>query len=150
MIGATQFIRRARAGRATMRDRTDELRLVCRRFASLARRAVPTSTARARCFICRVSCHLSPTLALTFRELEAFPRTGLAGLLALLHARIPAEQTLSFQRASEIDIDLEKSTRNRKLRGASLSHDAAAGCVNRQIVGIYRLGSLKRLQHDVL
>src|SRR5213075_577963 len=87
--------------------------------------------------------------ALTFRELEAFPRTGLAGLLALLHARIPAEQTLSFQRASEIDIDLEKSTRNRKLRGASLSHDAAAGCVNRQIVGIYRLGSLKRLQHDV-
>src|SRR5207248_11806248 len=96
------------------------------------RRSVPTSTARAGCFICRVSCHLSPTLALTFRELEAFPRTGLAGLLALLHARIPAEQTLSFQRASEIDIDLEKSTLNRNLRGASLSHDAAAGCVNRQ------------------
>ena len=37
-----------------------------------------------------------------------------------------------------------------ELSGAGLSHHAAATCVNRQIVSIYRLGSLKRLQHDIL
>ena len=93
---------------------------------------------------------ISPLRKLTFRELEAFPRAGLTGLFALLHARIPAEQTLSFQRASEIAIDLKKGACDRKLRGTGLPHDATAGGVNRQIVSIYCLGSLKRLQHDVL
>src|SRR4029450_321989 len=87
---------------------------------------------------------------LTFRELEAFTRAGLAGLFALFHARIPAEQTLSFQRASEIAIDLKKGARDRQLRAPALPPHATAGGVNRQIVGIYCLGSLKRLQHDVL
>jgi hypothetical protein len=88
--------------------------------------------------------------ALTFRELETFPRAGLTGFFALLHARIPAEQTLSFQRGSQIAIDLKKSARDRKLRGAGLSHNATTRGVNRQIIGIHRLGSLKGLQHDVL
>src|SRR5438094_2297642 len=87
---------------------------------------------------------------LAFRELETFARAGLSGFFALFHARIAAEQSFSFQRASQIAIDLKKSTRDRKLRSASLPHDATAGGVNRQIVSIHCLGGLKRLQHDVL
>src|SRR4029077_1702449 len=87
---------------------------------------------------------------LTFRELETFARAGLSGFFALLHARVPAKQSFRFQRASQIAIDLKKSTRDGKLGSASLPHDATAGRVNRQIISIHRLGSLKRLEHDVL
>src|SRR5581483_758072 len=87
---------------------------------------------------------------LTFRKLETFPRSGLTGFFALLHARIPPEQPFSFERAPQIAIDLQKGACDRKLRGAGLPHGAAAGGVNRQIVAVHCLGSLKRLQHDVL
>src|SRR5262249_588523 len=86
----------------------------------------------------------------TFRELKTFPCAGLTGLFALLHAWIAAKQTLRFQRASQIAVDPEQSTCDRKLSCSSLPHNATAGRVNPQIVAIYRLGSLKRLQHHVL
>ena len=45
---------------------------------------------------------------LPFRELETFPRAGLPGFFSLFHARIPAEQTIRFQRTAQIAIDLKK------------------------------------------
>ena len=67
---------------------------------------------------------------LTFGELEPFPRTGLPGFFPLFHARIASQQTLDLERAAQIYIDLKQSARNRELRRAGLSHDAAATRVN--------------------
>src|ERR1051326_7956600 len=88
--------------------------------------------------------------ALSFRELETFPRTGLTGFFALFHAGIAAKQTLGLQQATQIGICLEKSPRYGQLRGARLSHNAAAGGINPQIVSVHCLGRLKRLQDNVL
>src|SRR6516225_5494644 len=83
--------------------------------------------------------------ALTFRELETFPRAGLSGFFALFHARIAAKQTLGLEQASQIGIDLKKCTRNCQLCRPGLSHTATAAGVNPQIVSVYCLGRLKRL-----
>src|SRR5439155_11351887 len=80
---------------------------------------------------------------LTFRELETFPRAGLPGFFSLSHPRITAEQALGFQCAPQIGIHLEESARNSKLHRAGLPHTATAAGVDRQIISIYRLGSLK-------
>ncbi len=88
--------------------------------------------------------------SLTFRELETFPRAGLSGFFSLFHARIAAKQTFGLERSSQIGIDLKKRACNGQLRRTGLSHDATAAGVNPQIVSIYSLGGLKRLQHHVL
>src|SRR4029453_2280662 len=130
--------------------------VLCRRAAEEEATVRGASIQRSGYNICdtvwRLACSgtTSSRSTLTFRELETFARSGLSGFLALLHARISAEKPLRFQRSSQIAIALKKSTGDRKLRGASLPHDAPAGRVNRQIISIHCLGSLKRLQHDVL
>src|SRR4051812_49025854 len=45
---------------------------------------------------------------LPLRELEAFARSGLSGLLALLHPRIAAKKTFRFERSAEISVHEQK------------------------------------------
>src|SRR6516164_10296112 len=88
--------------------------------------------------------------ALSFRELETFPRAGLSGFFSLFHARIAAKQPLGLKQSSQIGIDLKERTRNGQLSRTGLSHDPTAGGVNPQIISVHCLGGLKRLQHHVL
>ena len=70
--------------------------------------------------------------------------------LSLFHARIATQQALGLERAAQICIDLKQSARDAELRGTGLSHRTTATRVNGKVVTIDCLGSLKRLQHDVL
>jgi hypothetical protein len=45
---------------------------------------------------------------------------------------------------------LKKGARDRELCRASLTHNAAAASVNKQIVSVNRLRILQRLQHHIL
>src|SRR5262249_34560964 len=67
---------------------------------------------------------------LTFGELELLPRAGLPGFLALFHAGVAAQQTLGFERGSQICIDLKKRSRDGELCRAGLAHYSAAIGVN--------------------
>src|SRR5215471_3258393 len=89
-------------------------------------------------------------MRLTLRELETLPRAGLPRFLSLFHARIATQQTLGLERAAQICVDLKQSARDAELRGTGLSHRTPATRVNGNVVAIDCLGSLKRLQHDVL
>ena len=88
--------------------------------------------------------------SLPFRELETFPGARLSGFFSLFHARIAAKQPLGLKHSSQIGIDLKKRARNGQLCRTSLSHGAAPAGINPQIVSVYRLGRLKRLQHHIL
>ena len=112
-----------------------------------------------RCFLCQARwppepsrqalvCRLLPRLP--FRELEAFAGAGLPGFFSFFHARIATQQTLGFERTSQICVDLKKRSRDRELCGAGLSHDAAATGVNKYVVSVNRLRILQRLQHNIL
>jgi len=87
---------------------------------------------------------------LSFRELETFPRAGLAGFFSLFHPWVSPEQTVSLQRAAQISIHLKEGARNREPHGAGLSARATTARVNGEVVGIDELRRLKRLQHHVL
>src|SRR5215471_13877407 len=89
-------------------------------------------------------------MRLTVRELETLSRAGLPGFLSLFHARIATQQTLGLERAAQICVDLKQGARDAELGGTGLSDRATATGVNGKIVAIDCLGSLKRLQHDVL
>src|SRR5204862_6129088 len=87
------------------------------------------------------------TRRLSFRELETFPRAGLAGFFSLFHARVSPEQTVRLQRAAKISIHLKESARNREPHRPGLSARATTARVDRDVVGIYGLCCLKRLEH---
>ena len=92
----------------------------------------------------------SPWDRSTLRELEAFSGAWLPGFLSLFHARIATQQTLGLERAAQICIDLKQSACDAELRGTGLSNGTTATRVNGKVVAVNCLGSLKRLQHDVL
>src|SRR5206468_8786513 len=86
---------------------------------------------------------LTLLIRLTFGELETLPRAGLPGFFSLFHARIATQQALGLEWASQICVDLKKRSRDRELRRAGLTHNAAATGVNKQVVSV---NSLRILQ----
>src|ERR1043166_9054021 len=82
--------------------------------------------------------------------MESLPRAGLPRFLSLFHTRIATQQALGLERAAQICIDLKQSASDAELRGTGLSHCTTATGTNGKVVAIDCLGSLKRLQHDVL
>jgi hypothetical protein len=82
--------------------------------------------------------------------LEAFPRTGLTGFLALLHPRIAPEQSLGLERSAKIRVHQQERPRNGEPRSASLAGSATAGGVDGEIVGVRQLHYLQWLKHRVL
>src|SRR5438045_3146490 len=64
---------------------------------------------------------------LPFTELEAFPRSRHAVLLAFLRARVACEQSLALERLSQLAVVLDERARDAETDRAGLSRDAAAG-----------------------
>src|SRR5581483_4210382 len=73
----------------------------------------------------------TPRSRLTFGELKTLARSGLSRFFALLHARIASQQSFDFERTAQVGVNLKKSPRDCELRSTSLTHNTAAGCVNR-------------------
>ena len=91
-----------------------------------------------------------PESELPLRELEAFPGTGLAGFLALLHPRIAAEKSFRLERSTKIRVDQEQRPRDRQPGCSRLTSSPTTGRINGNVVRVRELHDLQRLEDRVL
>src|SRR4026208_2000940 len=68
-----------------------------------------------------------PPSSLTFTELEPFPGTSQAVLLAFLDARIRRQQPVLLQLLAKLRVELHECARNAEAHRARLAVDTAAG-----------------------
>src|SRR5207248_2264376 len=91
-----------------------------------------------------------PMLSIPAAPAPPAPPAGLPGFFSLFHARIATQQALGLEWASQICVNLKKRARDRELRRAGLTHNAAATGMNKQVVSVNSLRILQRLQHHIL
>ena len=94
------------------------------------------------------SARAQPLIRLTFRELEAFPRSRLTIFLALLHSRVAPQKAQLLQQRPQLRVELNQRPGNAVLDRARLTMHAAAFNKYKQVELSESFGSLQGLPHQ--
>ena len=87
---------------------------------------------------------------LAFRELETFASSGLAGLFALLHSRIPSQEAFFFQDGTKFGIRFDEDPGNGKSHRARLPTHATTIGAHTEIKCVHAIGEFERAKDVIL